>query len=71
MEDVRKFTTRCALVYIDDITIFSPSLKQHLVNLEDVFEKLQRANLKLNLNKCKFALTEVKVLRHLVFRKEI
>ena len=40
--------TRCAVVYIDDITIFSPLLKQHLQDLREVFERLQNTNLKLN-----------------------
>ena len=37
---------RCAVVYIDNITIFSPLLKQHLQDLREVFEKLQNTNLK-------------------------
>ena len=62
---------RCALVYIEYITIFSPSMKQHLQDLRDVFERLQKTNLKLNFEKCKFALPEVKVLGHLVLQKGI
>ena len=62
---------RCAVVYIDDITIFSPLLKQHLQDLREVFEKLQNTNLKLNFDKCKFALPKVKVLGHLVSQKGI
>ena len=62
---------RCAMVYIDNITIFSPSIKQHLQGLQDVFERLQSTNFKLNFEKCKFALPEVKVFRHLVLQKGI
>ena len=62
---------RCAVVYIDDITISSPTMKQHLVDLENVFKRIQEANLKLNFDKCKFALPEVKVLGHMVSKKEI
>ena len=60
-----------AVVYIDDIAIFSPSMKQHLIDLEDFFIRIQEANLKLNFDKCKFALPEVKVLGHMVFKKGI
>ena len=60
---------RCAGVYIDDITIFNLSIKQHLKDLKDVFERLQNKNLKLNFEKCKFALPEVKVLDIWFFRK--
>ena len=62
---------RCAVVYIDDITIFSPCMKQHLVDLENVFKRIQGADLKLNFDKCKFALPEVKVLGHMVSKKGI
>ena len=31
---------RCAVVYIDDITIFSPSLWHHLIDLGEVFKRL-------------------------------
>ena len=62
---------RCAVVHINDITIFSPSMKQNLVDLEDVFIRVQEANLKLNFDKCKFALLEVKVSGHIVSKKVI
>ena len=62
---------RCAVVYIDDITILSPFLKQHLQDLRDLFERLQNTNLKLNFEKCKFAFPKVKVLAHLVSQKGI
>ena len=40
---------RCAVVYINDITIFSPSLCEHLIDLGEVFKRLTAINLKLNL----------------------
>ena len=61
---------RCAVVYIDDITIFSPSLCQHLIYLGEVFKRLTAMNLKLNLEKYNFVKTEVKVLGHLHQNKE-
>ena len=64
-----KLQPRCAVVYIDDITIFSPSLCQHLIDLGEVIIRLTAANLKLNLEKCNFVKTEVKVLGHLVSRQ--
>ena len=50
---------RCAVVYIDNITIFSPSLGQHLINLGEVFKRLYEVNLKINLEKCSFVKFEV------------
>ena len=52
---------RCAVVYIDNITIFSPSFRQQLIDLGEVFIGLTLVNLKLNLEKCNFVKTEVKV----------
>ena len=36
---------KCVGVYIDDITIYSQTYKQHLVDLDQVLKKLHRANL--------------------------
>ena len=69
--DAGNFQPKCAVVYINDITIFSPNMKQHLVDLESVFKRIQEANLKLNFDTCKFALPEVKVLGHMVSKKGI
>ena len=55
----------CGGLY-NDITIFSPSLCQRLINLCEVFKRLTAVNLDLNLEKCNFVKTEVKVLGHLV-----
>ena len=62
---------RCAVVYIDNITIFSPSLGQHLIDLSKIFKRLSEVNLKINLEKCSFVKSEVKVLGHLVSKQGI
>ena len=53
---------KIAAVYIDDITIFSPTLEQHYEDVNRVLERLSIANLKFNVNKCAFAREEVIVL---------
>ena len=53
---------KIAVVYIDDITIFSPTLEQHLEAVNRIMERLSVANLKVNVNKCAFAREEVVVL---------
>ena len=62
---------RCAVVLIDDITIFSLSLGQHLVDLGKVFKQLATVNLKINLNRCNFVKYEVKLLGHLLLKQGI
>ncbi|GBP23651.1 Retrovirus-related Pol polyprotein from transposon 17.6 [Eumeta japonica] len=65
MNDILKgLIGNICLVYLDDIIIYSENKKQHLERLKKVFDALQRANLKINKNKCKFLKTEVKFLGH-------
>ena len=59
---------KIALVYIDDILIFSQNFDQHLEHLGQVFQNLRAANLKIHPGKCKFAAKEVKYLGHIVSR---
>ena len=49
-------------MYIDNITIFSPTLEQHYEDVNRVLERLDVANLKVNVNKCAFAYEEEVVL---------
>lgn len=46
---------KIGLVYIDNIPIFSLMLKQHLKDFNYIIEKLNAANLKVNVNKIFFA----------------
>lgn len=54
----------CAFLYIDDIIITGCSIKHHLKNIEHVFQRLRKYNLKLNPAKCKFFCAEVTYLGH-------
>ena len=55
-----------AMVYIDDIIIFSKSFEQHLEDIRDVMERLQLAGLKIKPTKCEFAKKSVRFLGHIV-----
>ena len=57
---------RNVLVYVDDIIIWSNSFEEHLQLLDEVFSRLRKAGLKLNLKKCKFLTQQVKFLGHIV-----
>lgn len=46
-------------VYIDDVLIFSKNLEDHMKHLKQVFERVQEADMTLNLKKCVFFKTEV------------
>ena len=62
---------KIALVYIDDILIFSQNFDQHLDHLGQVFRNLRAANLRIHPGKCKFAAREVKYLGHILSPKGI
>ena len=53
-------------VYIDDITIVSRNMKEHLAHIELVLSRLRLANLKLNPEKCTWFSEEIKILGHVV-----
>ncbi|GBM35013.1 Retrovirus-related Pol polyprotein from transposon 297 [Araneus ventricosus] len=49
METVlRGFTSKACLVYLDDIIIVGRTFQEHLNNIRKVFQRLQKANLKLS-----------------------
>ena len=56
------------MAYIDDICVFSPTFEKHLEHLADVFQRLRNANLKLHPQKCKFAVSRVNFLGHVLSR---
>ena len=51
---LRGLEYRLALIYIDDIIIFSASVDEHVVHLKEVFRMLRDVNVKLNPKKCSF-----------------
>ena len=63
---LRPFINKFVVVYLDDITIYSKIFEEHCNHLQAVFNKLQEANLKLNIEKCFFFLNELKFLGHII-----
>ena len=55
-----------AMMYLDDIIIFSQDESQHLEHLEIVFSHLQEAGLKMKCSKCDFFKSEIHYLGHLI-----
>ena len=51
---------------MDDTIIFSRSVEEQLVHLEEVFGRLRQANVKLNPKKCSFVKQKVEYLGHVV-----
>ena len=56
----------CALVYLDDIIVYSKNFDEHLCQLQRVFRILKEAGLKLKLKKCNFAQESIDYSGHVV-----
>jgi hypothetical protein len=59
------------VVYLDDITVFSKSDREHCCHLRRVFLKCKRFGLSLNPKKSLFAMKEGKLLGHIVSTKGV
>ena len=57
---------KCCSVFIDDLLIFSTNFEQHLEQLQEVFDRLRQAGLKLKPKKCAFGQEEVEFLGHVI-----
>ena len=60
--DIRHF----ALAFVDDIIVFSETFEDHLKHLQEVFDRLRKANLKLKISKCDFVKKELNYLGHII-----
>ena len=55
-----------AMVYLDDIIIYSSTPEEHLQHIKTVFEKLRHAKLSMKLSKCHFFTKEIQYLGHIL-----
>lgn len=59
------------LVFLDDIIVYSKTLREHIERLDNVFTILRHHGLKLKMHKCDFFQTYVKYLGHVVSKDGI
>jgi len=62
---------KIVVVYLDDLNIYSQTFDEHLDHLQQVFDRLKNAGLKLNPEKCKFVTAELAFLGHLISKDGI
>ncbi len=55
-----------ALVYLDDILIFSETFEKHLVDLKEVLERFREYKLKIKAKKCNFCPKELQYLGYII-----
>ncbi len=58
-------------IYLDDIIIYSKTLKKHKQHVRLVLHRLQETDLQMNINKCEFHVQKIFFLRLLLFIKEL
>ena len=62
---------KCATNYMDDIIVFSPNRHQHLQDIRNVLQRLEKAKLSIKLSKCFFFQPKVKFLGFIVSKEGI
>ncbi len=58
-------------VYIDDVTIYSKTLEEHMEHLKIVINALYKAGLKLNREKCSLFRDQIKLLGYIISKDGI
>jgi len=58
-------------IYLDDIIIYSKTLKKHKRHVRLVLHRLREADLQININKCKFHVQKIFFLKLLLFIEEL
>lgn len=68
---LREYINKICVVYMDDILIFSTSFQEHLDSIKKIFQRLKQVNLKIQIDKCRFAAESTPFLGHMVTRDGI
>ena len=68
---LRKYLDIFCTVYIDDILIYSNSVKEYEKHVRKVFRALQDTGLQLEVEKCKFYVTETVYLELIILKNSI
>ena len=63
---LRPALKKFALVYLDDIIIFSKSIEEHFVHIQKVLDLLREGGMKIKIPKCTFLKLMVKYLGHII-----
>ncbi len=57
--------------YLNDILIYSKTLKEHRIHVKEVLEKLREVDLQINIDKCKFKIQKISFLELLIFINDL
>ena len=65
-EVLKDLLNTCVIVYVDNILCFSKDIETHKVHLQQIFDRLNKANLKLKHSKCLFPTDSVRYSGHIL-----
>ena len=68
---LRDLNWKQVLIYVDDVPVMSHSFEDHLVHLQQVFDRLKKANLTLKPSKSQFAAKELVYLGYVISKDGI
>ena len=60
------FINKCVIVYLDDILIFNRSWEEHVRQFRQVLNTLHQHRLYLNMEKCSFAINNIKYFGYVI-----
>jgi hypothetical protein len=63
--------TKCVVVYLDDVTIYSKDRVDQISHLTQIFERCRKYGISLNLKKTIFGVEEGKLLGHVISKDGI
>lgn len=63
--------SKCIIICMDDLTIFSKECGEHIADLCKVFQKCKEFGISLNPKKCIFGVTEGNLLSHVISERGI
>jgi hypothetical protein len=66
---LRKVLGKYALVYLDDVNIFSKTAEEHITHIGDILYRIQKAGFKLKLSKCFFFQKSVPYLGQIISKE--
>jgi hypothetical protein len=70
-DTLMNYLNEFVIAYLDDIIVYSNSKKEHIQHVRKILQRLRKANIQADVNKCEFHTIETKFLRMIIDRDDI